>query len=93
MGVQGINQALAAKIITHRDKRGPFKYVEDLRQVGISYRQLGALRTYLTVTSSEAEQNRGNKVAMSPQSQTVPTPTMESISNGPLLTTVATSML
>ncbi len=54
MGVNGINQALAARIITYRDRKGPLKNLDDLRHVGISYRRLGALRPYLTTTSSWA---------------------------------------
>lgn len=46
----GIGPALAARIVAHRSRRGPFRSVEDLLEVrGVGPRTLEALRPYVTV--------------------------------------------
>ncbi|CAG0918500.1 unnamed protein product [Notodromas monacha] len=55
MTVSGLNQELAANIVCHRDKKGPFMRVEDVRKVkGVSRRRMALLKTYLTVDETTA---------------------------------------
>lgn len=55
MTVNGINQALAAKIITYRERRGRFKTVNDLKNAGASQALLSSLRMYLTTEDDGPE--------------------------------------
>lgn len=50
MSVRGIDQLMAANIVHHREKRGPFKLLDDIGRVkGLSHRLVAELRQYLTV--------------------------------------------
>ncbi|XP_064112902.1 uncharacterized protein LOC135219780 isoform X2 [Macrobrachium nipponense] len=50
MNVRGMNQELAANIVDHRERKGPFRNIEDMIKVrGINSRVLSVLRVYLTV--------------------------------------------
>lgn len=64
MTVRNINQLLAANIVHYRDKKGPFKTVEDLAKVkGLNHRLLGDLKQYLCVDPdryARACSNRAN---------------------------------
>ncbi|XP_063877592.1 endonuclease/exonuclease/phosphatase family domain-containing protein 1-like isoform X2 [Scylla paramamosain] len=52
MNIRGMNQELAANIVEYRERKGPFKNIDDLIKVkGISGRVLSILRMYLTVSS------------------------------------------
>ena len=55
MAVSGINQALAARIITYRDRKGPFKSIDELKHVGISYKRFGSIRMHFTTEDLESE--------------------------------------
>ncbi|CAG7786444.1 unnamed protein product [Allacma fusca] len=59
MTISGINQALAARIITYRDRKGPFKSIDDLKNVGISYKRLGAIRMYFTTEEFDSDKLLG----------------------------------
>ncbi len=49
----GIGPRLAQRVIEHRDERGPFRTVEDLRQVrGIGRKKFDRLRPYVLVTNT-----------------------------------------
>ncbi len=49
----GIGPKLAARVIEHRDERGPFHSVEDLRQVrGIGRKKFDRLRPHVLVTNT-----------------------------------------
>jgi competence ComEA-like helix-hairpin-helix protein len=53
----GIGQSLAAEIIGHRQRRGPFRTVEDLVEVhGIGPKTLERLRPYVTVAPRENQE-------------------------------------
>ena len=69
MQVNGINQALAARIINYRDRKGPFKNVDELKNVGISYKRLGAIRMYFTTEDIDMEK-LSVRSAVSPVSRT-----------------------
>lgn len=44
----GLNQSLAQKIVAYRDEHGPFKSVDELRNVnGIGEKKLNAIRKYI----------------------------------------------
>ncbi|XP_046385861.1 endonuclease/exonuclease/phosphatase family domain-containing protein 1-like isoform X2 [Ischnura elegans] len=50
MGVRGLNQELAANIVAHRDRRGPFRSVDDLARVkGLGLMLLNSMRSHLCV--------------------------------------------
>ncbi|XP_075214152.1 endonuclease/exonuclease/phosphatase family domain-containing protein 1-like [Lycorma delicatula] len=50
MSVRGINQELAANIVDHRERRGPFINFDDLLKVkGMNQYRLSAIRPYLCV--------------------------------------------
>lgn len=49
MTIPGINQALAARIVSYRERKWPYKSLDDLRNIRISYKRLGAVRVYLTL--------------------------------------------
>nr|CAD7445663.1 unnamed protein product [Timema bartmani] len=50
MTVHGLNQELAANVVHHRERRGPFSAIEDLLKVkGINQWRLGAVRSQLLV--------------------------------------------
>ncbi|XP_049857189.1 endonuclease/exonuclease/phosphatase family domain-containing protein 1-like [Schistocerca gregaria] len=54
MTVNGLNQELAANIVEHRLRRGPFRTLEDLAKVkGISHLRLGAIRSQITMNLPE----------------------------------------
>lgn len=55
--VPGINQALAARIVNYREKKGPYKSVDDLKRVGISYKRLGAVKMYLTTYETDSDRS------------------------------------
>lgn len=57
MSVPGINQALAARIVNYRDKKGTYKSVDDLKRVGISYKRLGAVKMYLTTYEMDSDRS------------------------------------
>lgn len=57
MTVPGINQALAARIVNYRDKKGMYKSVDDLKRVGISYKRLGAVKMYLTTYETDSDRS------------------------------------
>ncbi|CAL8135359.1 unnamed protein product [Orchesella dallaii] len=61
MTIPGINQALAARIVNYRDKKGTFRSVDDLKRVGISYKRLGAVKMYLT--TYEVDSDRSSTVS------------------------------
>jgi len=49
-GLKGIGDAKAKEILEYREKNGPFRSVDDLRQVhGIGNKLLEALRPHITV--------------------------------------------
>lgn len=51
----GIGPKLAHRVIQHRTSHGPFKRVEDLRQVkGIGHKKFDRLRSYVLVTHVKA---------------------------------------
>lgn len=50
MNVHGMNQEMAANIVEHRERKGPFKSIDDLVKVrGINSRVLSILKVYLTL--------------------------------------------
>ncbi|XP_042882252.1 endonuclease/exonuclease/phosphatase family domain-containing protein 1-like isoform X3 [Penaeus japonicus] len=50
MNVHGMNQEMAANIVDHRERKGPFKTIDDLVKVrGINSRVLSILKVYLTL--------------------------------------------
>jgi len=50
----GIGPARAARIVRHRSEHGPFRRIEDLRDVpGIGDRTIEALRSHVTVSGRE----------------------------------------
>nr|XP_053629868.1 endonuclease/exonuclease/phosphatase family domain-containing protein 1-like isoform X2 [Cherax quadricarinatus] len=52
MNVHGMNQEMAANIVEYRERKGPFKSIEELVKVrGISARALSVLKIYLTVNA------------------------------------------
>ncbi|XP_071516679.1 endonuclease/exonuclease/phosphatase family domain-containing protein 1-like isoform X2 [Panulirus ornatus] len=52
MNVRGMNQEMAANIVEYRERKGPFKSIEELVKVrGISARVLSILKVYLTVNN------------------------------------------
>nr|XP_045617996.1 endonuclease/exonuclease/phosphatase family domain-containing protein 1-like [Procambarus clarkii]XP_045617997.1 endonuclease/exonuclease/phosphatase family domain-containing protein 1-like [Procambarus clarkii] len=52
MNVRGVNQEMAANIVEYRDRKGPFKSIEELVKVrGISARFVNILKVYLTVNA------------------------------------------
>ncbi|XP_063232642.1 endonuclease/exonuclease/phosphatase family domain-containing protein 1-like isoform X2 [Bacillus rossius redtenbacheri] len=54
MTVRGLNQELAANIVDHRDRRGPFCAVEDLLKVrGVNQWRLAAVRSQLVVDTDQ----------------------------------------
>ncbi|XP_067006752.2 endonuclease/exonuclease/phosphatase family domain-containing protein 1 [Anabrus simplex] len=56
MAVHGLNQELAANVVAHRERRGPFRTIEDLLKVkGINQIRLGALRAQLTLESPQED--------------------------------------
>lgn len=56
MMLHGMTQELAANVVHHRERRGPFRTIEDLLKVkGITPPRLGALRSQLSVTASLEE--------------------------------------
>lgn len=57
MTVPGINQALAARIVNYRDKKGHYKSVDDLKRVGISFKRLGAVKMYLTTYETDSDRS------------------------------------
>ncbi len=51
----GIGPKLAQRVIEHRDERGPFRTVEDLRQVrGIGRKKFDRLRPHVLVTNTRS---------------------------------------
>ena len=51
MKVKGIGQLIAENIVAHRDKKGPFKSLDELSKVkGIGTGLLGAIRHHLTLS-------------------------------------------
>lgn len=53
MSVQGISQELAANIIYYREKKGPFRTLDDLLKVkGIKHQKFAMIRFFLTLGSS-----------------------------------------
>ena len=51
----GIGPKLAQRVIEHRDERGPFRSVEDLRQVrGIGRKKFDRLRPHVLVTNTRS---------------------------------------
>lgn len=49
-GIRGIGEAKARAIVEHRDKNGPFRSVDELRNVtGIGDKMLSSLRDQVTV--------------------------------------------
>lgn len=48
--LSGMNQELAAKLVDYRNRKGPFKSLDDLVKVkGLSHARLGAIRSGLCV--------------------------------------------
>lgn len=53
--INGINQELAAKLVDYRNRKGPFKSLDDMLKVkGLSHARLGAIRSGLCVTDTGA---------------------------------------
>ena len=64
MKVRGLSQQLAENIVTHRDRKGAFKGVDDLLKVkGISEPMLSSLRPYLAVNGGTDCSLAGNNCA------------------------------
>ena len=62
MKVKGVGQGLAENIVTYRDKKGPFKFVDDLLKVkGIGPAVLSAIRQSLTLDSSAPSNNTSHR--------------------------------
>lgn len=52
MNIRGMNQELAANIVEYRERKGPFKRIDELIKVkGVSGRVLSTLKMYLTVNN------------------------------------------
>lgn len=50
--INGMNQEIAANLVDYRNRKGPFKSLDDLIKVkGLSQMRLGALRQSLCVTN------------------------------------------
>lgn len=60
----GIGPVLAERIVTHRQKAGPFASVEDLRAVkGIGKKTFEKLRTFVNVSPASKPPREGKKAA------------------------------
>lgn len=54
--LKGVGEAKARAIVTHREKNGPFKSVDDLDQVsGIGEKLMGSLRSQITIGSGHPQ--------------------------------------
>ena len=50
MGIDGIGEATAAKIIAYREENGPFKSIEDIKDVsGIGDKKFESMKDSITV--------------------------------------------
>ncbi|KAK7873954.1 hypothetical protein R5R35_012963 [Gryllus longicercus] len=59
MLLHGMTQELAANVVHHRERRGPFRTIDDLLKVkGITPLRLSALRSQLCVTNNEEPVSR-----------------------------------
>jgi competence protein ComEA len=55
----GVGPKLAQRVIEHRDEKGPFRSVDDLRQVrGIGRKKFDRLRPHVLVTNTKSPARR-----------------------------------
>ncbi|GAB6027342.1 Endonuclease/exonuclease/phosphatase domain-containing protein 1 [Chamberlinius hualienensis] len=60
MTVRGINQKMAANIVCYRERKGPFKSMDDLSKVkGIGHKKINELKSYLYVNNISNEAVNG----------------------------------
>ncbi|GIW45127.1 MAG: hypothetical protein KatS3mg077_2409 [Candidatus Binatia bacterium] len=63
MSIKGIGEAKARAIIEHREKHGPFKTVDELKNVsGIGDKLLATLKPQVTVGDAEAQRGGSGAV-------------------------------
>ncbi len=63
--INGMNQEIAANLVDYRNRKGPFKSLDDLIKVkGLSQVRLGALRSSLCVNNEGNLMNNRKEVAV-----------------------------